>query len=79
MYLVGYKEFKDFLKSEKISSDTIIAPPPHPFILLFKRGEKIMAKVEVTDYSAYKWNEKHGQKLFKKSTNKYWIRGKEWT
>lgn len=77
MYLVNFDEFKNFLLSEKIISDTIL-PHSQPFILQFKREEKVMAKVEVVDLSAFKWNEKYGNKSFRKSSNKYWIRGKEW-
>ena len=77
MYLVNFKEYKDFLKEEKIDSKCIINHAP--CIVQFMRGDIMKAKVEVVDLSVFKWNEKFGDKFFKESQNKYWIRGKEWS
>jgi hypothetical protein len=77
MYLVSFKEFKEFLDSENIQFEqTIITQTP--CILLFKRGETTKGKVEVVDGSVFRWNNIHGLTSFKESKNKYWIRGKEW-
>jgi hypothetical protein len=77
MYLVTYKEYKDFLKEEKIDSRSIIDHAP--CIIQFMRGNIIKAKIEVVDLAAFKWNEKYGLNIFHDSVNKYWIRGKERT
>jgi hypothetical protein len=77
MYLVSFAEFKQFLSQEKINDHAVLPGQP-PFILQFIRDEKVMGKIEVVNIDAYKWNEKYGFKSFRKSENKYWIRGKEW-
>ena len=77
MYLVSYPEFLEFLKTESIEFEkTPITDVP--CIVEFRRGEVLKAKIELVSLSAFEWNRIYGLKSFKKSENKYWIRGKEW-
>jgi hypothetical protein len=76
MYLVSFKEYKEYLKEENIDSKCAVNHAP--CIVQFLRSDIMKAKIEVVDLAVFKWNEKFGDKFFKESANKYWIRGKEW-
>lgn len=76
MYLVNYKRFREYLEFEKLRNDPVIITNV-PCIVEFRRDNRLKAKIEVADLSAFRWNEKYGLKNFKESRNKYWIRGIE--
>lgn len=76
MILVSFKEYVAFLQSENLPRDSVPCTRV-PCIVQHLAGSIVKAKVEVVDLSAYKWNEKYGLSNFRKSTNKYWIRGAE--
>jgi len=76
MYQVNYHKFVQYLEFERLKNDPIVITHV-PCIVQFNRGDKLKAKIEVVDLSAFRWNEKYGIKNFKESKNKYWIRGAE--
>ena len=77
MYLVDFKVFRQFLINKKMDVDTLPACDNIPAIVVYKRGETLLAKVEVYNYADFKFQIQHPG-TGHKSQNKYWIRGKEW-
>lgn len=67
MLLVTSQIFKDFLIKNNIETNAVISIVP--CIVEYKKGGKLMAKVEVLN--------KRNFKLLLNGLNKYWIRGSE--
>lgn len=77
MYLTDFKIFRQFLMNKNMDVDTVPACNNIPAIVIYKRGEVLLAKVEVTDYAAFQFQLRN-PKSQSDNTNKYWIRGQEW-
>lgn len=77
MYLVDFKTFNVFANKNNLYEKEMPILSKEPFILEFKRGDIIMAKIEMKNINEYKFLRKYPTSK-KQLENKYWIRGSEW-
>ena len=76
MYLVDFKAFDLFCKKNKLYENEMPITNTPPFILEFKKGDVLMAKIEMSNIGEYNFLRKFGTS--KTLDNKYWVRGEEW-
>ena len=74
MYLVDYKIFSDFLLKKGIQDNAPLLKEI-PAIIEYRKGDILLAKIEVVNFSELKHLRIYGGK---QSKNKFWIRGDEW-
>lgn len=83
MYLVSFEIFNEFITKKELTKNDIPICKTLPCIIEYKKGDIVMAKVEVINISEFKFLMKYAGKLginkgSKDRKNKYWIRGNEW-
>jgi hypothetical protein len=79
MYLVDFPIFDAFMKKNCIYDKDIAIMPDCPFILEFRRGNIMIAKIEMSSIEEYRFLKRYPKTYkLKMSKNKYWIRGNEW-
>jgi len=83
MYPVSFEIFSEFLTKKGLAKNDIPFYKTTPCIIEYKKGDIVMAKVEVMSVSEFKFLMKYAGKLGAtrkpiERKNKYWIRGDEW-